>query len=371
MLKAKITNSKHQFQLEVELDIPTCGITAIFGQSGAGKTTLLRTLAGLEASAIGLVEFKGEKWLDNRKEINRRNFVNMPAYKRPVSYVFQEPNLFPHLSVEKNIAFGWKRASDPMTALEADTLFNALDIKGLLSKMPRMLSGGENQRVSIARALVTNPKLLLMDEPLSSLDQKRKENIMSYLKQWVELKNMPIIYVTHSIDEVTRLSSHVLEINKGRVENFGSAEKIVNRITFQRNQAVEPFSLLKGKIEKVDRESAIMNISIGSIQFRIPLSDNLQTSQQPEQQPGSSVSLSVLAKDVSLTRVKPEQTSILNIFYCRVDEIEEIANNQVIISLSFDGGVFYSLISTYSYRQLKLESGCKMYAQIKAVSAIA
>ena len=202
--------------LNVELALPGRGIIAITGVSGSGKTTLLRAVAGLERSARGRVDINGAVWLDDSRA------VNLPAHRRQVGFVFQEASLFAHLSVLQNIEFGLRRSVVSDRKIALDEAIDLLGIRSLLQRDPATLSGGESQRVAIARALATSPRLLLMDEPLAALDAQRKSELLPYLERLHRDFDIPVLYVSHALDEVARLADHVVTLEAGRLLASGS-----------------------------------------------------------------------------------------------------------------------------------------------------
>ena len=214
MIDARLALAGPGFTLDVALQMPSQGITALFGPSGCGKTTVLRALAGLERAA-GRVAIDGEVWQDDAQ----RRFV--PTHQRPLGYVIQEAALFPHLSVRANLDYGRRRAGGPAQAFALDTVIDLLGIGALMDRRPTTLSGGERQRVAIARALATAPRLLLMDEPLAALDAARKAEILPYLERLHQALAMPIVYVTHAMDEVARLADHLVLLEAGAVRAAG------------------------------------------------------------------------------------------------------------------------------------------------------
>ena len=191
------------FHLDVDVDVPAAGITAVFGQSGSGKTTLLRCLAGLERSPTGFMRVGDDVWQDE----SRHRYE--PISRRRIGYVFQEPRLFPHLSVRSNLTYGFNRTPVPDRRLSVEQVVDVLGIAHLLDRRPHKLSGGEQQRVAIGRALLTSPKLLLLDEPLSSLDSQRKREIMPFIQGLYKELNIPVVYVTHSLHEILQLAQVV------------------------------------------------------------------------------------------------------------------------------------------------------------------
>lgn len=215
------------FQLRTDLCLPGSGITVLFGHSGSGKTTLLRCIAGLLRAQKGFLEVKGHIWQDSE------NGLFVPTHKRSLGYVFQEANLFPHLSVTGNLQFGLKRIGKLSSTTDLEQIVDLLGIRHLLSRFPDNLSGGERQRVAIARALALNPDILLMDEPLASLDFKRKREIMPYLQLLHQQTNIPILYVTHSRDEIERLADHLVILEEGRISTSGTLSETLNELDKQ------------------------------------------------------------------------------------------------------------------------------------------
>ena len=210
-----------RFALDATFTVPATGITALFGPSGCGKTTVLRCIAGLHCLSDGLCTIGGDIWQD------RTTF--RPAFKRPVGYVFQEPSLFPHLSVRRNLLFGAPRRRPISAATETDfnEVIDLLGLAGLLDRAPQNLSGGERQRVAVGRALLSEPKLLLMDEPLSALDRQTKDEILPYLERLHASLSLPVIYVSHDIAEVERLADNLVLMQAGRVVAAGPFSEVL------------------------------------------------------------------------------------------------------------------------------------------------
>lgn len=215
------------FQLTTDLCLPGSGITVLFGHSGSGKTTLLRCVAGLLRASKGFLKVKGSIWQDSE------NGVFLPTYKRSLGYVFQEANLFPHLSVTDNLQFGLKRIGGPSNATDLQQIVELLGISHLLNRLPDKLSGGERQRVAIARALALNPDVLLMDEPLASLDFKRKKEIMPYLHKLHQQTNIPILYVTHSRQEIEHLADYLVILDEGCILASGTLSETIDQVDQQ------------------------------------------------------------------------------------------------------------------------------------------
>lgn len=221
VIHAKFKVDRVNFSLDVDIKMPGLGITVLFGPSGSGKTTLLRCIAGLEHVRNGYLNVGGEIWQDGGYFLG--------SHKRPLGYVFQEASLFPHLTVLGNLLYGMKRAKQSNQA-QLGELVQLLNIKNLLERRVEVLSGGERQRVAIARALALSPRLLLMDEPLSSLDFRLKHEIILYLEELHQHLQIPVLYVTHSLDEAARLADHLVLLDKGREIAAGIPQQVLSFI---------------------------------------------------------------------------------------------------------------------------------------------
>jgi molybdate transport system ATP-binding protein len=230
MIHLQISIVRSAFELNLDIQLPVQGITAIFGPSGSGKTSLLRAVAGLEKNPLGRIQIGANIWQDTQQGIC------LPTWQRALGYVFQESSLLPHLSVAENLNFGLKRAlklsnsvqSEANNALQAS--IELLGIGSLLQRMPDELSGGERQRVAIARAIAMQPQLLLMDEPLASLDAARRQEIFPWLARLRDELKMPMLYVTHSAEEVTRLADHLVVLDRGQVKAQGPVNQVLTQV---------------------------------------------------------------------------------------------------------------------------------------------
>lgn len=210
--------------LRFQFAAPLSGVTAITGRSGSGKTTLLRALAGLEPSARGCIRIAGCEWLSERG-------VSVPTSAREVGYVFQEPSLFPHLKVRGNLEFGYKRTPREKRKLEFDAVVELLGLQSWMDRKPDRLSGGEKQRVAIARALLASPALLLMDEPVAALDWEARHDLLPKLRLLTQQVGIPLLMVSHDLDEVSQVADHWIVLQKGRVEMNGSAKQVLEKLT--------------------------------------------------------------------------------------------------------------------------------------------
>ena len=352
MIECKIKIQLESFMLDANFSIPDRGITVVFGPSGSGKTTLLRAIAGLEKSDDGFLKIGDSVWQKGE------NFL--ATHKRQIGYVFQDAALFDHLDVKGNLNFVIKRA----IGLKEDfieSIHNLLEIKTLLNRKTTQLSGGERQRVAIARALLTNPKILLLDEPLSALDLKRKNEILPYLDSIHNDLEIPILYVTHSQDEMSRLADHLLLIEDGNIIGSGPVNDMLTRFDMPLSHGGDAVSIIEAEVLKRDSEFNLMHLDFLGGQFIVP--DNgfpVQTK----------VRIRVVARDVSLTKSKQVDTSILNIFPAMVQEIVNEGEAQVMVRLQIKETILLACITRKSSYKLRLEKGSEVFVQVKSVAIL-
>ena len=352
MIECKIQIHLESFILDANFSIPDRGITVVFGPSGSGKTTLLRAIAGLEKSDKGFLKIGDSVWQEGG------NFLT--THKRQIGYVFQDASLFDHLDVKGNLNFVIKRA----VGLKEDfieSIHNLLEIKSLLNRRTTQLSGGERQRVAIARALLTNPKILLLDEPLSALDMKRKNEILPYLDSIHNDLEIPILYVTHSQSEMSRLADHLLLIEDGHIIGSGPVNDMLTRFDMPLSHGAEAVSIIEAKVVGCEAKFNLMHLEFLGGQFVVP--DNgfpVQTK----------VRIRVVARDVSLTKSKQVDTSILNIFPATVQEIVPEGEAQVMVRLKIKETIMLACITRMSSYKLRLEKGTKVFVQVKSVAIL-
>ena len=352
MIECKIKIHLESFILDANFSIPDRGITVVFGPSGSGKTTLLRAIAGLEKSDKGFLKIGDSVWQEGG------NFL--ATHKRQIGYVFQDASLFDHLDVKGNLNFVIKRA----VGLKEDfieSIHNLLEIKSLLNRRTTQLSGGERQRVAIARALLTNPKILLLDEPLSALDMKRKNEILPYLDSIHNDLEIPILYVTHSQSEMSRLADHLLLIEDGHIIGSGPVNDMLTRFDMPLSHGAEAVSIIEAKVVGREAKFNLMHLEFLGGQFVVP--DNgfpVQTR----------VRIRVVARDVSLTKSKQVDTSILNIFPATVQEIVPEGEAQVMVRLKIKETIMLACITRMSSYKLRLEKGTKVFVQVKSVAIL-
>ena len=352
MIECKIKIKLESFNLDANFIIPDRGITVVFGPSGSGKTTLLRAIAGLEKSDDGYLKIGDSVW--------QKGNHFLATHKRQIGYVFQDAALFDHLDVKGNLKFVIKRTAGLREGF-IESIFNLLEIKALLNRKTSQLSGGEKQRVAIARALLTNPKILLLDEPLSALDLKRKNEILPYLDSIHNDLEIPILYVTHSQDEMSRLADHLLLIEDGNIVGSGPVNDMLTRFDMPLSHGGDAVSIIEAEVLKRDSEFNLMHLDFLGGQFIVP--DNSFPVQ-------TKVRIRVVARDVSLTKSKQVDTSILNIFPAMVQEIVNEGEAQVMVRLQIKETILLACITRKSSYKLRLEKGSEVFVQVKSVAIL-
>lgn len=347
-LDLNVILERRDFTLRVEQKLELTGITALFGPSGSGKTTLLRVIAGLEDEAQGSVAFDGETW--------QRDDVRVAAHRRRVGYVFQDGRLFPHLTVEQNLLFAARRAQrNTITFAQA---VETLGLRDLLPRRTTSLSGGEQQRVAIARALLTSPRLLLMDEPLSSLDVARKREILPLIEKLPGEFRVPVLYVTHNVDEVARLAGDIVLLAGGRVAAHGRVAEIFERSdlgTF--TGGLEAGVVVRAEV--LAAGDGVATLRVGAQQIRVPMAPAPVGAVRP---------LRILARDVAIAMARPEKLSIRNVLNATVLAIETGSTFNVELLLDVDGERLRARITRDALEELELSVGSRVFALIKSVA---
>ena len=341
------------FTLNIDTVIPETGVTAIFGPSGSGKTTLLRAIAGLEHADNGYLKVGDALW--------QGNGVFLPTHQRKIGYVFQEPSLFSHLSVEANLNYGLERAKDESSAVVVQQTIDLLGIEHLLKRMPWQLSGGEQQRVAIARALAANPSMLLLDEPLAALGDDQKAGILPYLESVYQQLDIPVLYVSHSRNEVARLADQMLLLDNGEIKASGKMTEIFTALDLPMAHQSRAESIIKASVSHYDEEFGIASVAFLGGQFSVAAEPLIV---------GSKVRLQVLARDVSITLEPQKNTSILNIIPVTIDAIAKESKSQMTVRLIADETVLLSRITCKSAYNLNLKEGDKVYAQVKTAALL-
>ena len=356
MIHARFDLAYPGFALDVDMQLPERGVTALFGPSGSGKTTLLRCIAGLERAEGGLLRVKDKVWQDDT------NFV--PAHHRQLGYVFQEASLFPHLSVQGNLEYGFKRISPGARKVQLEQVVEWLGLNKLIGRSdPSSLSGGERQRVAIGRALLTSPLLLLMDEPLSALDAASKQEIFPYLEKMHGELEIPVIYVSHSLDEVARLADHLVVLEQGRVIASGTLSETLSRLDLPIAHLGDASVVIEAKVAMHDEAYHLT---------RLDFSGGSLWVSKLERGPGTMVRARVLARDVSIATITPQGSSISNILAARITDIRDQGPDRMILRLAVgDEHILLSRITRRSCDKLGLATGMEVFAQVKSVALIA
>ena len=352
MLSLQLTLQQNDFSLSLDITIPGKGITTIFGPSGSGKTQILRCIAGLEKKARGSIRYQDSDWLRSSHNI----FI--PAHERHIAYVFQEANLFPHLNVMQNLEYGMKRSKHKTANIHRDDIINWMGIKPLLRRNPQTLSGGERQRVAIARALLSSPQLLLMDEPLASLDEKSRNEILHCLEHLHQHLDIPILYVTHSLNELYRLSDYIMLVEEGRCSAHGPVHEILDQMELAINQLANTSSLIEGHINHYDEQYKLTYIDSIAGTFALPgLIKNK-----------GALRIRIMAKDVAIALEKPVKTSIINYIEGIVNEIHEYNEAQNTIKILANKQTILARITKKSCDHLQLKPRTRIFALIKSVA---
>lgn len=342
------------FELDVALDAAP-GVTALFGRSGCGKSTTLRGIAGL-LRGCGQVRLDGEDWQDDARGIF------LPTHRRPLGFVFQQPDLFSHLSVRHNLEYGLRRTAPALRRVVWDQAITLLGVEALLRRSVSHLSGGERQRVAIARALLTSPRLLLMDEPLSALDEASKAAILPYLERLHRELDIPLIYVSHAPEEVTRLADRVALMEAGRIVARGPLTTLLasGRLPLG-GQAHNVGVIIDGTFGEFDERLGLATIRFADGMFRVALDAGA---------PGAAVRLRIHASDVSIAlNDRAVESSILNIFPARVAEIRGDGPTRT-VHLDLGHTALLAGVTRHSVEHLGLHEGRRVYAQVKAVALI-
>ncbi len=348
-IQARFQIKRSGFTLDVDLKIAHHGVTALFGHSGSGKTTILRCIAGLERASQGYLVVNGTIWQDS-------NYF-LPTYKRPLGYVFQEASLFPHLTVMGNLCYGMKRVQNASKA-SLEKAIELLGIAHLLKRKPVGLSGGEKQRVAIARAIAINPSILLMDEPLASLDIKRIKEVLPYLKQLRKELDIPFLYVSHHPDEVAQLADNLIVMENGSVVANGSMEQVLTRVDMPLRIGEEVGVVLDACVAEIDNAWNLcrMDFAGGSVWAR-----------DAGIAVGEKVRIRILARDVSISKGPLDQISIQNSLQGIIDSIGTDEHpGLVLVRVKIGTSCILSRVSRRAVAALGLSCGDSVWVHVKS-----
>src|SRR5882762_6666402 len=358
MLRVSLLKRRDEFTLHAEFEAPTPGVVALFGRSGCGKTTLVNIISGLLEPDAGCVELEQTLLTDTRAGIA------IPVERRRIGYVFQDARLFPHFDVLGNLRYGYKRASAaPHSTGHSIGLSNGialLDLAPLVQRRPQQLSGGERQRVSLGRALLSQPRLLLLDEPLASLDAARREEVLPYLEALRDRLSIPMVYVSHEFEEVLRLATHVVLLEAGSVVAQGTPSEVSLRPELR--SIVGPDSVgavLDSVVTKVDPASGMADVQLGRGTLHVSLR---------EAPVGSRVRIQLLARDIILATQSPHALSVRNALQGTVAQISADTDQAVLIEVDIGGATVLARITQNAVEALDLRVGSAVWVLVKAVS---
>lgn len=352
LLQVSANMQRGDFTLDINAAWPLTGVTALFGRSGCGKTTLLRIIAGLEKVSGAQVSFAGSSWQTSNQ------FV--PIEKRRVGLVFQESSLLPHLSVTGNLLYGYQRTPAALRRLQPDVVINMLGLAALLERRVDQLSGGQAQRVSLGRALLCSPQLLLLDEPLAALDTQTKREIMPFLSRLASESAVPMVLITHSPEEVQRLADRVVFMRDGVIDEICDLQQAMARADSPLFADEGPATVLTGKLGDADEQ--------GVRRFG---TDHSHLFVQTSAPASANTRLRVLARDVSVALDDPERISIRNHLQVLIRQIHELPDNRLLLTTQLaDGQNLLIEITPWSAQQLNLQAGQQVWALIKSVALL-
>jgi len=350
MLSIDINCQQNDFSLSITKDLQLSGILGVLGHSGSGKTTLLKTIAGLKTQAIGKLTFNNIVLMNS--ELN--TFI--PCEQRQISLVFQEGRLFPHLNVLENLNFAHKRCQSP--SLNLTEIIELTEISHLINKKVTEISGGEKQRVALARAILAEPKLLLLDEPLSALDQNSKTALIQLLKKVHSQLSIPMIYVSHNIDEIQQLADDLLVLKSGKVFHYGPVHQVIHQLN---NSGLIPQQTsLCLPILSTDEQHGLHRLQVTDQQIILLPTENTNLSQD-----NKSVRCFIFASDISLAVQEPSQSSIINQLKAQILAITT-DKHQTLVTLQCGKHNFFASISLFSLERLQLQQNQWVFMQFKA-----
>lgn len=359
MINIKACHQYSDFSIDVDLALPQQGVTVIWGESGSGKTTLLRLISGLEVNKNSKISFGDQDWQSSN--------ILVPVHKRPLGYVFQQPSLFEHLTVKGNLDYASKRANKLGRAsnlYNEDSVLSLLGIEHLLNRYVSELSGGEQQRVAIARTLLIRPEILLMDEPLASLDFQRKNDVLPYIERITRELNIPVVYVTHDVQEAMKLADHMVILKSGKVEKQGSAVELINGSILPQQGTEHQGVVIEASVAEIESKWGLARISqqAGGVSLLVP---------DQQYQLGQTLRVMIQARDVSLSLTPHSDTSIQNIISGAIESIIEMPDaHYALVSVKCGQNLLMAKITLKSLQQLNLNISQLVWLQVKSVAVL-
>jgi molybdate transport system ATP-binding protein len=356
-LRARLRTTLGGFALDAALEAPPSGVTGLFGPSGSGKTSLLRCLAGLTQAERGYVQLDEETWQDADAEV----FV--PPHRRGVGYVAQHGDLFPQLNVRDNLRYGMRRVPPAERRLSWDDVVEWVAVRPLLDRDVSRLSGGERQRVALGRALLASPRLMLLDEPVSALDEPSRHEVLACLSGVFRRLDVPVLYVSHSLTEVARMAEHLVWLMEGRVADAGSVGQVLGRMDFARWRGEEIATLLDARIRSHDEEYHLTDVTtpLGALVIH-----------RRSEGPGTAIRVQINARDVSIGLEPQHRSSILNELPLDIVEIADLSASDCLVRLArgADSPVLFARLTRRSRDQLALTPGQRVFARVKSVAVL-
>ncbi len=339
------------FRLELDCELPAAGVTAVYGPSGSGKSTLLECVAGLRRPERGSeIHFGASPWLTPER--------CLPPWQRRIGFVFQDARLFPHLSVADNLDYGARRRGG---ALSRERVLEWLRLGPLLQRRPETLSAGQRQRVAIGRALLSGPELLLLDEPLANLDHAARRDCLDCLQTAQRELGLPMLYVSHDIEELSQLADYLLVLEQGRAVDRGPLLELCGRLDTRLSREQNAAAILLGRISRHDRDYGLTELEV---EGQPVLVNHLPGA------PGQRRRLRIPARDVSVCRERPAASSILNILPVELAEIEQSGEARLMLRLALGGQYLLARVTRRSVEQLALRPGDRLFAQIKSAALL-
>jgi molybdate transport system ATP-binding protein len=354
VLAVSLSKRQGDFRLDVAFAAPTPGVTALFGRSGCGKTTVVDLIAGLRRADTGRIDIDGALLLDTARRLD------LPAERRRVGYLFQDLRLFPHLNVRGNLDYGRRRAAREPQRIGFDDVVALLGLEALLGRRPAQLSGGEKQRVALGRALLAQPRLLLLDEPLAALDQARREEVLPYLERLRDQLSLPMLLVTHDFDEVLRLATHVVLMDGGRLLAAGPPAAI--SLAPELRAIVGPEAIgavIEGRVDAIDGASGLARIGVGGDVLSIEAGALAV---------GQAVRLQLLARDLILATERPHGLSVRNALAGVVAAIEPDGPHAALVRVDAGGTAIIVRVTAQAVRELALRAALPVWVLVKAVT---
>jgi molybdate transport system ATP-binding protein len=352
-LKVSAARVVGEFSLDVAFELPTPGVAALFGPSGCGKSTTINVIAGLVRPD------RGEVTLDESTLLDTERGIEVAAERRHIAYVFQDARLFPHLNVAANLRYAERRAGTPMYVTR-ERVLSMLDLEPLLSRRVHQLSGGERQRVAMGRALLSQPRLLLLDEPLAGLDRERREEVLPYLETLRDQLAIPMVYVSHQFDEVLRLATHIVLMKAGRVLAQGGIDQM--SLDAQLRALIGPDSVgsvIDGTVIGEDTSSGLTRVHVGQGEIKVYAS---------AASPGTRLRVQLLARDVIVATELPQYLSVRNNLRGTVSAIDDDGAGSDLVSIDIGGANVLARVTKAATRELALAPGVAVWALVKAAS---